>query len=79
MPTAYEELRERLARRPLPTSLPIEKVIKAMEDRGYTLTAKGSHHTFRKSGAKVETFASHKNRIGPAAVRDLARLFQEWS
>src|SRR6476661_9337937 len=79
MPTAYEELRERLARRPLPTSLPIDKVIRAMEEQGYTVTLKGSHHTFRKPGAKVETFASHRNRIGPAAGRDLARLFQAWS
>lgn len=78
MPTAYEELQERLARRPLPTSLPISKVISAMEERGYRVSIKGSHHTFRKPGAKVETFAVHKQQIGPAAIRDLARLFQEW-
>lgn len=79
MPTACEELRERLSHRPLPISLPIAQMIRAMEEQGYTVTIKGSHHTFRKSGAKVETFAVHKNRIGPAAVRDLARLFQEWA
>lgn len=79
MPIAYAELRERLAQRPLPTSLPIAQVIRAMEEQGCAVTIKGSHHIFRKPGAKVETFAAHKNRIGPAAVRDLARLFQEWA
>lgn len=76
MPTTYEELRERLSRQPLPTSLPIRDVIVAMEAMGYTLTVRGSHYQFRKPGADRVTMTVHDKRVPRPAVRDLAELIR---
>ncbi len=78
MPSAYEELRDRLSQRPLPTSLPIAKVIRVMEDMGYVLKVTGSHHIFRKPGAEPVNVSVHKKRLDPKAVKRLAALFEEW-
>lgn len=78
MPSTYDELRELLSRQPLPTSLPIAKVIRVMEDMGYELRVKGSHHVFRKPGTEPVNFAVHKKRLDPKAVKRLAALFEEW-
>lgn len=77
MPTTYEELRERLSQRPLPTSLPIRKVIRVMRDMGYDLEIRGSHHIFRKTGARQVNFAVHNKRLDPKAVKQLAALLQD--
>ena len=78
MPSAYDELREQLSRRPLPTSLPIAKVMRVMQDMGYSLKVTGSHHIFRKPGAQPLNFSVHKKRLRPESVKELATLFEEW-
>lgn len=79
MPSAHEGLQERLSQRPLPTSLPISRVIRAMEDMGYTLKVTGSHHIFRKPGVQPLNISVHKKRLRPESVKDLAALYEEWS
>lgn len=78
MPTTYEELRELLSRKPLPTSLPISKMTRVMEDMGYHLEVNGSHHVFRKPGARNVIFAVHKKRLDPKSVKQLAAILKEW-
>lgn len=76
MPTADEKLKERLLKDSLPTSLPIQRVIRLMDGMGYQLDIKGSHHHFRKPGNRRLTFAVHKKRIPTAAVAELAALIR---
>ncbi len=51
MPTTYEEVRERLNRKPLPTELEFSKVDAVMLELGYTRReGKGSHVHYHKPG-----------------------------
>ena len=77
MPTTYEEVRDRLSRKPLPTELEATKVDAVMRELGYARhEGKGSHVLYRKPGAPTRTFAIDRRRVGKAAVAALAYYIQ---
>lgn len=57
MPTTYEEVRDRLSRKPFPTEPEAAKVNAVMRELGYARhEGKGSHVHYRKPGAPTRTF-----------------------
>lgn len=79
MPNAYEELRERLSRTPLPTELPFSKVDRAYREMGYIRSQprKGSsHYQYRKPGMKRVTVSVDGKKVGKAAVAELAAIIR---